>query len=179
VAPVEPERPWWVMGGAIVLLLGAGLFLVGFYLWSRPTPPEQPIRFSHQVHVKQVKCGACHLYVTKMAAAGTPPIARCMMCHSGTQSKTPEALEEEAKIKEYAEAGKEIPWVRISTMAPHVYFSHRRHVVLEEIQCAACHGDIAETVALPDHPAHQFTMDFCMDCHETSQATLDCLACHR
>jgi hypothetical protein len=97
----------------------------------------------------------------------------------GKQSKTAEALAEEAKLEKYAEAGEEIPWVRISSLASHVYFSHQRHVVLEEIQCATCHGDIAETVALPDRPAKAFTMDFCMDCHEASQATLDCLACHR
>ena len=44
------------------------------------------------------------------------------------------------------------------------------------VECSTCHGDVASmTVAerVVDH-----TMGFCIDCHKSKQASIDCLACH-
>lgn len=170
-------RPrWWLAG----LLAAGSLAAVGLLLASGQAAPQQPIRFSHAAHAKQAKCGACHLYATKLAAAGTPKLADCVDCHEGTQSKAPEDKREEAKIDQYVQAKQEIPWVDIlPPLASDVYFSHFRHVTLEKVECATCHGNIAETVALPARPAVSFSMDFCVGCHEKRKATVDCLTCHK
>lgn len=170
-------RPrWWLAS----LLVAGALAAVGLLLASGQAAPQQPIRFSHAAHAKQAKCGACHLYATKLAAAGAPKLADCVDCHEGTQSKTPEGKKEEAKLDEYVKASREIPWVPITPpLAPHAFFSHRRHVTLEKIECATCHGKIAETSALPAKAAVSFTMDFCVSCHEKRKASVDCLACHK
>jgi hypothetical protein len=171
------RRAWWWSGGA--LLAGAAA-VAGLLFASGQAALRQPIRFSHADHVKQAKCGACHLYATKLAAAGAPKLADCVDCHEGTQSKTPQGKKEEAKLDEYVKASREIPWVPITpSLAPHAFFSHRRHVTLEKIECATCHGKIAETSALPAKPAVSFTMDFCVSCHEKRKASVDCLACHK
>lgn len=166
---------WWIIGAG----LGAGAVLLGVFLGSRPAPARQPIRFSHQLHVKQAKCAACHQYTIKLAAAGTPRLADCLDCHEGSQAKTPDDQKEEAKIEEFAKTQREIPWVRIAALAPDVFFSHRRHVSLGKVECATCHGAIADTTALPSKPAVAFTMTWCLSCHQERKASVDCLACHR
>jgi hypothetical protein len=137
------------------------------------------LRFSHKAHVKEAKCRACHPYYEKQASAGLPRLADCLDCHEGTQSKTPEGQREEAKLDSYAKAKREIPWVRLAALAPHVYFSHRRHVVMAKLECATCHGEIAKTAALPSRPLVAMTMSFCRDCHRKQKASVDCLDCHR
>jgi hypothetical protein len=145
-----------------------------------PAASAQPMRFSHEAHVKQAKCVACHAGAAKLAAAGAPKVADCTDCHEGAQSKTPENRKEEAKIDQYVKTGREIPWARIAPpLAPHVYFSHRRHVTLDRTECATCHGTIAATATLPAKPAVAFTMAFCLSCHEQRKASLDCLVCHK
>lgn len=166
-------------GWLVFVTLGLAAIITA-WLAAGGAAPAQPIRFSHQLHVKEAKCAACHVYIPRLAAAGTPRLADCLDCHEGTQSKTPEGLREEAKIDEYAKAKREIPWVRISNMLPpHVFFSHRRHVALAKLDCASCHGAIAQTNALPTRPAVAFTMDWCLSCHRKRAASTDCIACHR
>lgn len=160
-------------------LLAGGLVLAGVLVRAGQAPSAQPIRFSHQAHTRDMKCAACHQYVTQGAAAGTPSLADCMDCHEGTQSKSPEGQREEAKIQAYAKAKREIPWVRITSLAPDTFFSHRRHVAFAKVECAMCHGEIGATVALPSRPLLALTMTRCMDCHRERNASLDCLACHR
>ena len=106
-------------------------------------------------------------------------MADCLDCHEGSQAKTPEDQREEAKIEGFAKAQQEIPWVRVASLAPSVLFSHRRHVTLGKIECATCHGGIADTTALPSKPAVVFSMNWCVNCHGERKASLDCLACHR
>lgn len=177
----NPGKVWrlrlrWLLIG--VLLVGAILAVGISFSGSQARP--QPIRFSHQLHTKQAKCIACHQFATKLAPAGTPRLADCLDCHEGTQSKTPEGQKEEAKLEVYAKSKTEIPWARITPpLASHVYFSHRRHVTLEKIECSTCHGGIAQTAALPSKPALRFAMDFCVSCHEKRGASIDCVACHR
>ena len=171
----EARLGFWVLGALVV----AALIFVGVFFWATQARSAQPIRFSHQAHTRDMKCAACHQYVTQGAAAGTPSLADCMDCHEGTQSKSPEGQREEAKIQAYAKAKREIPWVRITSLAPDTFFSHRRHVAFGRVECATCHGDIAATVALPSRPLVALTMTRCTDCHRERKASLDCLACHR
>lgn len=107
-----------------------------------------------------------------------------MDCHEGTQSKDPEKLKREEKLAEYAEKKQEIPWKRITWLASdaNVYFSHRRHATIAKIQCAACHGPVEESTALPTRLV-EVDMEWCTGCHERQRVATavgrDCNACHR
>jgi len=45
--------------------------------------PEQPLPFSHRVHVtdKGIDCRFCHAYPDRAPYAGLPPEQTCMFCH--------------------------------------------------------------------------------------------------
>ena len=47
-----------------------------------------------------------------------------------------------------------------------------------EIDCQDCHGPVQERNK-PLSLEVALTMEDCMHCHETTQASNDCLACHR
>ncbi len=166
---------WLFIAAALLAAVAAGAVVFG----SRPAAATQPMRLDHAAHGKKVKCAGCHPYATKLASAGSPTLADCLDCHEGTQSKTPEGKREEAKLDAYAKSKKEIPWVRITSLAPHTFFSHRRHAAVAKIGCATCHGAIAQTTSLPSKLEIPFTMSFCVGCHERQKASVDCLACHR
>ena len=86
---------------------------------------------------------------------------------------------EEEKIRQYAAKGMEIPWQRVYRVPSHVYFSHRRHVTLGGLDCAACHGDVKGSSVPVTRPAVVLDMKACMDCHQKRQASNDCDGCHR
>ena len=77
------------------------------------------------------------------------------------------------------EAGAAIRFNKLFLMPDHVFYTHRRHVAIAEIDCAQCHGAIAETERPPDRALVRITMDTCMDCHRDRGQTLNCNACHR
>lgn len=143
---------------------------------ERAAERAQPIQFSHKAHTeKGLPCTLCHETVEKATYASLPRIETCMMCHQGPITESPE----EEKIRQYAENGTEIPWQQVNRLASHVYFSHRRHVILGNLDCAACHGNVKESSVPVTRPAVVFDMQACVDCHTKRQASLDCDDCHR
>lgn len=137
---------------------------------------SQPIEFSHKKHLdKGLPCSTCHQYFEDHASAGMPEVEVCMMCHTAALTQN----QEEEKIREFAGLGKEIKWVRLYRVPDHVYFSHRRHVVLGKLECSTCHGGISESIKPPPEPEFELTMDVCIACHQKMGADTDCYACHR
>lgn len=135
----------------------------------------QPILFNHKKHLEQgLECDSCHRYFKTQNFSGMPDTSICLECHKEAITKNPE----EEKIRQFAKRGKEIPWKRIYGEPDHVFFSHRRHVVLGKLSCQACHGNIAESVRPPSTPWVNMTMGWCMNCHTKNKVTNDCLACH-
>jgi hypothetical protein len=166
---------FWV---AAVCFLGAVLYLNVLPRFISK-PRVQPFGFSHKAHFEQSTCEGCHLYVMEMAAAGAPTLEECVDCHDGPQSEEPKYVAEEKKFEVYLQEDREIPWVRLPPLAPFTYFSHLRHASIEEIECEVCHGDIGKSDSLPPAPMHTYTMNWCIDCHEEQEASIDCLICHR
>jgi menaquinone reductase, multiheme cytochrome c subunit len=157
------------------LVLACVMLLDGQALPGAPAV-EQPILFNHKLHVDNgASCPDCHTQVLEGMRAGRPSLDTCMGCHSEAQTKSPE----EEKIRQFAKDGREIPWKQVYRLPAHVYFSHRRHAGLAKIQCEVCHGAMAEMTAPPTAPLVVHTMGFCLDCHRRSNASVDCLACHR
>lgn len=163
-------------------LILPALFVVVVAVFAVPaiseSPIEQPIAYSHQIHVEQegLICTDCHVQVEERPVATIPSLSICEDCHD--DEPLTESAEEE-KLVGFITDGVEIPWQRVYTVPDHVYFSHRRHVVLAELECASCHGSVAGFTEPVVEPQQAITMDWCMDCHRSSGVTNDCLACHR
>ncbi len=153
---------------------------------------------------EKITCMTCHKYYDTRIVAGRPSIKTCLSCHT-TSSEQKEKKPELDKLLEYDKRGEEISWERIYDLPDHVFFSHQRHKsvpqysaevgavesrkehndeeggqqVREPIECAICHGPIAETVIPPPTPLNEITMEFCINCHKQKNVTVDCIACHR
>jgi hypothetical protein len=136
----------------------------------------QPIAFNHRVHVEdqELECSMCHPFYESEASSGMPGAATCAMCHLEPQG---ESVAERALVARL-QAGEPLEWGRLFRQPPHVFYSHRRHVVVAGLQCEVCHGQIG----LSERPPSQATpmsMEACLDCHVREQASADCTACHR
>jgi hypothetical protein len=139
--------------------------------------PVQPLAFDHARHAAEnLACLDCHVRAQSSPYAGIVLLKACMLCHVEPQGDHPD----EPKVREYAERGEAIPWVRVNRLPGHVYFSHEAHVRWGEMDCAECHGDVASLTQPPQgSQIDSLTMERCMSCHTERRASNDCLACHK
>jgi len=153
-------------------------FLIGSALpfALRRPPVRQPIAFNHQKHVKDndLACSTCHEYYEKEAFSGLPTSEICASCHLEPQGKSAE----ERELVRLLKAGAPLDWKPLFLQPPHVYYSHRRHVVTARIDCSVCHGGIAQT-SFPPARVPRLRMADCIGCHEKHGAPTECTACHR
>ncbi len=156
--------------GTHVIIFGS--MIIFGNVWGRV---KQPVAFNHKIHAdNDLECLDCHPYFQEHASSGKPSIETCSSCHEEAMGES----KNEEKIVEYVNSGKEVEWQRLYQVPEDVFFSHRRHVVLGEIECAICHGDIGESSKPPTKPI-RITMKKCMQCHEEEDVTNDCISCHR
>jgi hypothetical protein len=136
-------------------------------------PPDQPIPFSHKTHVGTgVKCLDCHPIRGDGFQAGFPRETACMGCHVSVKSDSPHVK----KLAEAAKSKTPISWARIYTVPDYVWFSHATHAVDKKIECAYCHGPVAEReVLFKEKPTN---MHSCMQCHARHGAPNGCDFCH-
>ncbi|MDX1566802.1 MAG: cytochrome c3 family protein, partial [Longimicrobiales bacterium] len=137
---------------------------------------QQPIAFPHDVHVSeyQMDCQYCHYSAERSVDAGMPPVGTCMGCHTVIPgSQNPEEIE---TLREYANEGEAIPWVRVYKVADHVRFPHLRHVSAG-VTCQTCHGEVQE-MGVVEEVAQPLSMGWCVSCHEEQGASRDCTVCH-
>ena len=170
-----------MIGGRGWLLAGVSgflLFLIGSAVPSALRRPavHQPIAFNHQKHVKDndLGCSTCHEFYEKEAFSGLPTSEICASCHLEPQGKS----EEERKLVRLLKAGAPLDWKPLFLQPPHVYYSHRRHVVVAKLECPACHDAIGASSA-PPRRVERLRMEDCIGCHEKRGAPTDCTACHR
>jgi hypothetical protein len=136
---------------------------------------KQPIEFNHKIHADNgLECLDCHPYYKSNASSGRPSLGRCAECHEEPLGES----EAEKEVVRHIKDGTEIEWQRLFTIPEDVYFSHRRHVVLGEIPCKTCHGNIGESQSPPLSPK-QISMKRCMKCHREREVNNDCISCHR
>jgi hypothetical protein len=138
------------------------------------TTPQQPIAFTHKVHLaKGLECTGCHQAAEQGPNAGLPSVKLCMTCHAAIASDRPEIR----KVAAYLERGEEIPWQRVYGFYPsaHVRFNHAPHI-RAGVACATCHGDMTKhTVATR---VIDLDMGYCLNCHKQKKASVDCVTCH-
>ena len=157
---------------ALIIVL---ILLLGFRWHTHRKAPEQPINYSHALHVGKLnlECTFCHETADKSAFAGIPSVEKCMSCHSGVKTDTPEIQ----KLTKYWNDKEPVPWNRVHRIRirNHVYFSHKRHIKAG-VQCEHCHGQLAAMAQV--RQVKSFKMGFCVSCHQANNAPTDCLICH-
>jgi hypothetical protein len=145
---------------------------------ARGYKPEQPIKFSHVVHVQKnrMDCTYCHWNVAKSSYAAIPSVDTCMGCHAQVKAgDKPEWAAEIEKLTEYFNKGEQIPWVKVHVMPAYVRFNHKRHVKAG-VACHECHGQVGEMPVV--ERVSSMKMGWCIDCHRARGASIDCYTCH-
>jgi hypothetical protein len=168
----------------LLVALGSALAMVAVADGSEAADGEQPVQYNHKIHVQdlEIACTDCHEGVETRKRAGFPADELCQACHDFADD---ESSREEARLVELLEAGAGLAWHQVTKLADHVYFSHRRHVALGNIDCSTCHGNMREQTRPIVTPAVSFEgragMLRCMACHEKSGSPhtgIDCIDCH-
>ncbi len=132
----------------------------------------QPVPFSHKQHTAAgMSCVDCHAAAATKERAGLPASDRCMLCHQ-TIATEREAVQ---RLAELAEKGQPIEWVRVYRVPDFVFFSHASHVGAG-VECAACHGPVAEREVLAKEVSTSMTA--CMGCHKAKGVSNHCHFCH-
>jgi hypothetical protein len=140
---------------------------------TKPQPAAQPLPFSHKQHAAAgLKCLDCHTGAKTKEVAGLPPAGKCMYCHVSIKSES----EPIRKLAAAQKNGTPIPWVRVYRVPAFVFFSHASHAKAG-IECAACHGPVADRDVLSTEISTK--MQTCVDCHTARKASNDCALCHQ
>ena len=160
---------------AVAMLALTALVTGAAGIWGKSA--TQPIAFNHQKHVVELgmECTECHQHAVEGARATIPNSPVCAMCHEEPQTDS----SQEARVVKYIQDGEQIPWQIVNWMPDHVYFSHRRHTAIAGIDCEVCHGPIREQSEPLRRPLRHLSMETCIDCHEASGASTDCVSCHK
>lgn len=161
---------------AVFAFFIALLAVTGIHWAAFKQTPEQPIAFSHKIHISRVglECTHCHQYVERSPRAGIPPLATCMECHRAVATDRPEIQ----KLTGYWEREQPVPWNRVYTMRKrkYVYFTHKRHIKAG-VECINCHGDVGQMDVM--RKVKSLEMGWCITCHRSRGAPVDCYTCHK
>ena len=144
------------------------------FFWLQPRV-EQPIPFPHNTHVEnEIGCTEyCHEAATEGPVAGLPSVDTCLICHFVIATDRPIIQE----ITALQEKGLDLSWKRVNQYTPqaHVRFNHAPHL-RAEVECSTCHGDVAQQTVAERNV--DLDMRFCVSCHESRDAPLECVSCH-
>jgi hypothetical protein len=164
-----------IIGGLIIIGVIGGIVLA---LSQPPSVPDQPLTFSHNVHVRRdVQCLFCHTGVQRSPVAGIPSVQKCMDCHV-VVAKGRQDIKE---LADYYARNEPIPWIPINRLPDFVYFSHQPHVN-SGVSCNTCHGNVGKMQVTI--PVVTMDMGWCLNCHlqqppEKVDHLTDCLVCHK
>jgi hypothetical protein len=163
---------------AHLIVLAVACFCAGCSALPLPTGfLEQPLAFNHRLHVEDLgaDCTDCHLFAETGVRATIPNLDTCSACHEEAVSET----DAEAKLLQFIQSETLIPWRKVYWVPDHVYFSHRRHTAIAGIGCEVCHGSVGEREQPVTRTIVSVSMDGCMECHEETGVSNDCIACHQ
>ena len=185
---VRFQFPSWTNRLPILMMLVVGavatyVIAVGAYATAPRTTnvgysPEQPVPFSHKLHVGQLKmdCRYCHSTVDKAAHAAVPATQTCVNCHSAANpdgSVANSAVHTNSlallAVRESQATGDPIQWERVHDLPDFVYFDHAAHVN-RGVSCVSCHGRVDKMEQV--YQAKPLTMGWCIDCHRNPEPHL-------
>ena len=161
-----------VLGGALYVPIAVGL---GFSPKTTAVgyAPEQPVPYSHAMHVGKLglDCRYCHSTVEKAAFAAIPPTQVCMNCHTTIQGTSPpDPVTQKTMLIEPLrkswESGKPVDWVKIHDLPDYAFFNHSAHVN-RGVGCVSCHGRVDQMDVV--HQVAPLSMSWCLDCHRAPE----------
>jgi cytochrome c553 len=164
----------------IAVLLTTTLLITSFIVTSaielgrsQNYQPDQPIKFSHKVHVGQngTQCIYCHFNAEQSKSAGIPPASVCMNCHIIVREGSRSGKCEINKIFKAIDNNKPIEWVKVHNLPDYVFFSHAQHVMVGKIVCEKCHGNVAQMDQIKQ--VHDLSMGWCVNCHRETKVQFD------
>ncbi len=206
---IKSSKGGWVFFLAGFLgMLALGWFVFPLVLYSKQA---QPVDFSHKVHVQSagLECESCHGFREDGTFWGVPnlttgnPEGQCLVCHDDPDSPQGEDPREESFLKEFVAQEKgAIDWKIYAKQQPCVYFPHSVHVKRAELECAVCHGPVAESDSPRIYEQNRLTglsrdiwgrnisgltsnswdsmkMGDCAACHTEKGASNACFVCHK
>ncbi|NOZ71388.1 MAG: cytochrome c3 family protein [Chloroflexi bacterium] len=150
-----------------IIILGLGLVsLMAWVFFQSPfmrgitMSTEQPVPYSHKVHVGQLglDCRYCHTDVENSAFANVPSSDICMGCHS--QVWAGNAVFE--PVRASYEEDKPLAWNRVYDLPDYVYFNHSIHLN-KGVGCETCHGRLDQMPLTRKEST--LTMRWCLECH--------------
>jgi hypothetical protein len=161
--------PWWnklPIVAAIAGSLGPILAIAGVWYYFSPWytdvgyRPVQPVPYSHRLHVGELglDCRYCHASVEMSPVANVPPTRTCMNCHALVKKDS----EQLAPIRDSAQSGRPMRWIRVHKLPDFAYFAHNAHLAAG-IGCVTCHGRIDEMETVTQ--MKPLSMSWCLDCH--------------
>jgi cytochrome c553 len=136
---------------------------------SQNYAPNQPIKFSHKVHVtgNRIDCKYCHTTAEYSKSAGIPAMELCMNCHVLVREGANSGKFEIAKVVEANETKKPVTWIRLHNLPDHVFFSHAQHVGVAKVDCKKCHGQVQEMDIMKQ--SSDLSMGWCINCHRQTK----------
>jgi len=165
----------WILRPGIAAAAGGGLLYATLVVWLGFSPqatdvgyaPEQPVPYSHALHVGRlgIDCRYCHNTVEVAAHAAVPPTQTCMNCHSMIRKNSEKLI----PVRESYATGMPVEWIRVHDLPDDVYFNHSAHV-RRGVGCVSCHGriDTMEVV----YQVKPLSMGWCLDCHRNPERHL-------
>jgi len=147
----------------IVLLLGGCKWQFGWG-YNGGYSPDQPIPFSHQLHVgeNKMQCLYCHNQTERSVHANIPALSTCMNCHLLVKTDSPHIQ----KLREAYDKGDSIPWVKVHMLPDHVKFNHAAHLS-KGVNCEQCHGPIQTMAKVYQY--QDLSMGWCVNCHRNRE----------
>jgi len=162
-------RPGIVIAGLGGLIYAAVIVYFGFSPKTTDVgyEPEQPIPYSHALHVGELglDCRYCHNTVERTARGAIPPAQTCMNCHSMIKTTSPDLK----LLRESYDKGVPIRWVRVHDLPDFSYFNHSAHIS-HGVGCETCHGRVDTMVKV--RQAKPLSMGWCLDCHRNPAPNL-------
>ena len=166
-----------VRQAAVGLVVGASLFVVGWYYYALPSytrvgyQPEQPVPFSHEQHVGQLglDCTYCHTQVFESSYSTVPTSQTCMNCHNPKKANVKGNSSLLAPVRASYDTGRPVEWKRVHKLPDYAYFNHAAHVN-KGVSCVSCHGQVNEMKIVRHDQA--LSMGWCLKCHHEPDANL-------
>jgi menaquinone reductase, multiheme cytochrome c subunit len=153
--------------GGLVYVIVLVFYMVSPRTTSVGYQPEQPVPYSHALHVGKLgmDCRYCHNTVEHAAFAAIPPTQTCMNCHSSIRTTS----EQLAPVRASYSTGMPVEWVQIHDLPDFVYFNHSAHVD-RGVGCVSCHGRVDQMEVVQQ--VEFLSMGWCLECHRNPEEHL-------
>lgn len=178
---VFPKWANYLLPIIVLGALGGGVYVptvVGFGFSAETIEvgykPNQPIPYSHELHVNQLgmDCLYCHTTVEKAAFAAIPSTQVCISCHNPDEGNgVHKGSEKLQPLYDSYKSGEPIEWVKVHDLPDYSYFNHSAHIN-SGVSCVSCHGRVDKMGEEGVYKAEPLSMSWCLDCHREPEKHL-------